>query len=173
MDYSLPEAIRVESDGPVRIVRLNRPEQLNAVVGMLDERGWQVMTHAIGDGAVRMTLDAYEAAAKANPAPERGRRHRIEHIETIDPADVPRFARLGVIASMQPVHATPSPEPGGVWNAYIRMTGVRKLYESVRDRPFIKMTLRRQPYGDWEFEVVDPNGYVLVFGGDETVAEGG
>ena len=63
--------------------------------------------------------------------------------------------------------------PGGVWNAYIRMTGVRKLYESVRDRPFIKMTLRRQPYGDWEFEVVDPNGYVLVFGGDETVAEGG
>ncbi len=51
---------------------------------MLDRRGWQVMTHAIGDAAVRMALDAYEAAAKANPVPERGRRHRIEHIETID-----------------------------------------------------------------------------------------
>ena len=76
---------------------------------MLDRRGWQVMTHAIGDAAVRMALDAYEAAAKANPAPERGRRHRIEHIETIDPADIPRFGKLGVIASMQPVHATPSP----------------------------------------------------------------
>ena len=88
------------------------PEQLNKVVAMLDQRGWQVMTHAIGDAAVRMTLDAYQAAAKANPAPERGRRHRIEHIETIDPADIPRFGKLGVIAAMQPVHATPSPTAG-------------------------------------------------------------
>jgi predicted amidohydrolase YtcJ len=95
------------------------PEQMNATVGMLDRRGWQVMTHAIGDAAVRMTLDAYEAAAKANPAPERGRRHRIEHIETIDPADVPRFGRLGVVASFQPVHATPSPTPGDVWSTNI------------------------------------------------------
>lgn len=95
------------------------PEQLNKVVAMLDKAGWQVMTHAIGDAAVRMTLDAYEAAAKANPAPERGRRHRVEHIETIDPADIPRFAALGVVASMQPVHATPSPTPGDVWSVNI------------------------------------------------------
>ncbi|MGH7571541.1 MAG: VOC family protein [Gemmatimonadota bacterium] len=61
--------------------------------------------------------------------------------------------------------------PGGVWNVYIRMNGVHRLYESVRDKPFIRMTLWRQPYGDWEFEVTDPNGYVLVFGGDETVSE--
>jgi predicted amidohydrolase YtcJ len=86
---------------------------------MLDRRGWQVMTHAIGDAAVRMTLDAYEAAANVNPRPERGRRHRIEHIETIDPADIPRFGRLGVIASFQPVHATPSPTPGDVWSTNI------------------------------------------------------
>jgi predicted amidohydrolase YtcJ len=45
------------------------PAQMNKVVASLDKRGWQVMTHAIGDQAVRMTLDAYEAAAKANPAP--------------------------------------------------------------------------------------------------------
>lgn len=95
------------------------PEQLNKVVAMLDKAGWQVMTHAIGDAAVRMTLDAYEAAAKANPAPERGRRHRVEHIETIDPADIPRFAALGVVASMQPVHATPSPTPGDLWSVNI------------------------------------------------------
>jgi predicted amidohydrolase YtcJ len=95
------------------------PGQLNKVIAMLDKRGWQVMTHAIGDAAVRMTLDAYQAAADANPAPERGRRHRIEHIETIDPADIPRFAKLGVIASMQPVHATPSPTPGDVWSVNI------------------------------------------------------
>lgn len=93
------------------------PEQLTKVVGMLDGRGWQVITHAVGDAAVRMTLDAYEAAAKANAAPAHGRRHRIEHVQTIDPMDVPRFGRLGVIASMQPAHATPAATPGSVWSA--------------------------------------------------------
>ena len=95
------------------------PAQLNTVVAMLDRRGWQVMTHAIGDAAVRMTLDAYEAAAKANPALERGRRHRIEHIETIATADIKRFGSLGVIASMQPLHALPSPTGDDVWSANI------------------------------------------------------
>jgi predicted amidohydrolase YtcJ len=95
------------------------PEQMTAIVGMLDRRGWQVMTHAIGDSAVRMTLDAYAAAARSNPLPPRGRRHRIEHIETVDPADIPRFGALGVIASFQPVHATPSPTPGDVWSTNI------------------------------------------------------
>ncbi len=110
-----PYANRSSVKGDARFT----PEQLNHVVAMLDKAGWQVMTHAIGDAAVRLTLDAYESAAKTNPAPERGRRHRIEHIETIDPADVPRFAKLGVIASMQPVHATPSPTPGDVWSVNI------------------------------------------------------
>ena len=61
--------------------------------------------------------------------------------------------------------------PGGVWHVYIRANGIHRLYEMVRDRPFVKAHLRRQPYGDWEFEVQDPNGYVLVFGGDETLSE--
>ena len=110
-----PYANRPSIKGEARFT----PAQMNAVVGMLDRRGWQVMTHAIGDAAVRMTLDAYEAAATTNPRRERGRRHRIEHIETIDPADIPRFGRLGVIASFQPVHATPSPTPGDVWSTNI------------------------------------------------------
>ena len=95
------------------------PAELTEAVTRLDREGWQVMTHAIGDAAVRMTLDAYEAAAKANRAPERGRRHRIEHIETIDPSDIPRFGTLGVVASMEPVHGTPSPTPGDVWGTNI------------------------------------------------------
>jgi uncharacterized glyoxalase superfamily protein PhnB len=52
---------------------------------------------------------------------------------------------------------------GGVWDAYIRMEGIKEFYEGVKDRLEIKMALRKQPYGDWEFEVRDPNGYVLVF----------
>ena len=52
---------------------------------------------------------------------------------------------------------------GGVWDAYIRMEGVKEFYEAIKDKVEIKMSLRQQPYGDWEFEVKDLNGYILVF----------
>ena len=52
---------------------------------------------------------------------------------------------------------------GGVWDAYIRMEGVKQFSESLKDKVDIILPLRQQPYGDWEFEVKDPNGYVLVF----------
>jgi catechol 2,3-dioxygenase-like lactoylglutathione lyase family enzyme len=61
--------------------------------------------------------------------------------------------------------------PGGVWNVYIRTNGVDRLYEAVRDRPFVRVGLRRQPYGNWEFEVEDPNGYLIVFGGDASLPD--
>ena len=91
------------------------PEQLTRIVTSLDARGWQVFAHAIGDRAIRMTLDAYQHAAQVNPASDRGRRHRIEHIETLDPADLPRFASIGVVASMQPDHGDPAPDLITVW----------------------------------------------------------
>lgn len=54
--------------------------------------------------------------------------------------------------------------PGlGVWDAYIRMEGVKDFYESVRSQVEVIRPLTKQGYGDWEFEVRDPNGYVLVF----------
>ena len=53
--------------------------------------------------------------------------------------------------------------PSGCWDAYIRMSGVERLYDSLKDRPFIRMHLRRHSYGDTEFEIIDPNGYILVF----------
>jgi len=56
--------------------------------------------------------------------------------------------------------------PEGLWDVYVRLQGVERLYESVRGQAFVQMPLRRQPYGDLEFEVRDPNGYVVVFGGD-------
>ena len=67
-----------------------------------DRRGLQIATHAVGDGAVRATIDGYEAARRANGA--RDSRHRIEHIDTITPEDLDRLAPLGIVASMQPVH---------------------------------------------------------------------
>ena len=67
-----------------------------------DALGLQIAVHAVGDGAVRATLDGY-AAARAKNGP-RDARHRIEHIDMIHPDDLPRLAALGVVASMQPVH---------------------------------------------------------------------
>jgi uncharacterized glyoxalase superfamily protein PhnB len=53
---------------------------------------------------------------------------------------------------------------GGIWDAYVRTDGVRELYEQVRQRVELKSKLTKRPYGDSEFEIEDPNGYVLVFG---------
>lgn len=82
------------------------PEAWQAIARKADALGLQIAVHAIGSAAVRQTLDGFEAARRQNGA--RDSRHRIEHIEVIDPADIPRFADLGVVASMQPVHV-----PGG------------------------------------------------------------
>jgi predicted amidohydrolase YtcJ len=75
--------------------------QFNEVATRADRHGLQISVHAIGDGGVRRTLDGYEAARKANGV--RDSRHRIEHIEVIDKADIPRLKQLGVIASLQPI----------------------------------------------------------------------
>jgi predicted amidohydrolase YtcJ len=78
------------------------PERFAALATEADRRGLQIAVHAIGDGAVRSVLDGYEAAQTRNG--RRDSRHRIEHIEVIHPDDMARFAKLGVIASMQPPH---------------------------------------------------------------------
>jgi len=57
-----------------------------------------------------------------------------------------------------------APDLAGAWHVYVRMRGVHAFYDAVRGRDFVRMPLTKQPYGDWEFEVRDPNGYVLVFG---------
>jgi predicted amidohydrolase YtcJ len=75
-----------------------------------DRLEMDVATHAVGDRGVRLCLDAYEAAQRANGG-RRDRRHRIEHIEVIHPDDIARFGRLGVTASMQPFHAAPTGDP--------------------------------------------------------------
>jgi len=88
------------------------PDELADAVKAADARGWQVQVHAIGDAAIRQALDAF-----ATGTPER--RHRIEHIEAPSPLDIPRFAELGVIASMQPQHAEPNRNLFEVWLPHI------------------------------------------------------
>jgi hypothetical protein len=127
-------------DGGQGLPNWNRDELCEAVA-VAHRRGWQVELHAIGDGGVRMALDAYEALGPSAAA----RRHRIEHIETIDPADIPRFGRLGVVASMQPLHADPAPAELGL---FVGAIGAR------RERTA------------WPWRSIERAGGVVAFGSD-------
>jgi predicted amidohydrolase YtcJ len=82
---------------------VNTPDDLYRWVSGADKAGLHVIVHAIGDRAIRQQLDIYERVEKENGP--RDRRFRIEHAQHIAPADIPRFAALGVVASMQPYHA--------------------------------------------------------------------
>jgi predicted amidohydrolase YtcJ len=75
-----------------------------SLAGELIEAGFQLGIHAIGDAGNRETLDFFAQAASQQPG-SRSLRHRIEHAQVLHPADVPRFAELGIIASMEPAHA--------------------------------------------------------------------
>jgi len=81
-------------------------EDIERTAEIAVKHGFQVNTHAIGDRANRETLDIYQRVFEATEVDGQALRWRIEHAQHIDPADVPRFAELGVIAAMQGVHCT-------------------------------------------------------------------
>lgn len=116
-------------------------ENYREKVAWLDREGFQLYTHAIGDSAVSEALGAYEHAIKTNRP--RLRRHRIEHIEQIDPKDLKRFRTLGILPSMQPIHADP-----GTVEVWGRAVGTGRLPRSFNWASFIK------------------EGNTLVFGSD-------
>ncbi len=86
-----------------RGIPMVEPELLKEAVSTLDSNGFQVHFHAIGDAAVRQSLDAVEEALIDNGA--LGNRHHISHLQMIDPADIPRFKELDVVANFQPLWA--------------------------------------------------------------------
>ncbi len=112
-------------------------------VAELDRRGIQVFTHAIGDKAIRTALDAYENAAQVNGTKDA--RHRVEHIEDVSADDIPRFGKLGVIASMQPLHAYPDDD---TLNAWAPNVGPERAQRA------------------WAFHSIQAAGGVLAFGSD-------
>ena len=80
------------------------PAELEQAIADLATGGWQIAIHAIGDAAIHQVLDGYQAVLAARPGSDL--RLRVEHVQVIAAEDVPRFAALGVLASMQPTHAT-------------------------------------------------------------------
>ena len=127
------------------------PEQFNEVAIRADKHGLQISVHAIGDGAVRRTLDGYAAARKANG--KRDSRHRIEHIEVIDPADVPRFKELGVTASMQPIVGLGV--PGGLVEPCRERIG-RKLPFAYAWQTLREAGVHMSFSSDWPISPLDP-----------------
>ena len=89
---------------PYTGLNLMKPEFLRMVAEDALHQGYQVCTHAIGDAGNRITLDAYALALSRNPT--ENHRFRVEHAQLLAPKDIPRFAALGVLPSMQPTHCT-------------------------------------------------------------------
>ena len=119
------------------------PAVYKRAVSELDRRGFQIFTHAIGELAVRTALDTYEAAAATNHTTDM--RPRIEHIETATAQDLPRFGKLGVIASFQPLHAEPNEDTLDVW---ARNAGPDRASRA------------------WSWQTVAKSGGSLAFGSD-------
>ncbi len=112
-----------------------KAEELRPMLIEALRKGIQVETHAIGDRANRFILDEYETALKAVPSDERKSndyRWRVEHAQIVNPADIPRFAKLGIIPSMQPSHAI-----GDLFFAPSRL-GIPRLAGAYAWQSFIK-----------------------------------
>ncbi|MFN0108214.1 MAG: amidohydrolase [Blastocatellia bacterium] len=126
------------------------PDVYRNMVVKLDKLGFQIFTHAIGDRAVREALNAYEAALKAN---NRGfNRHRIEHIETVSPSDIARFAKLNVLASMEPIHADP-----GTVDVWSKAVGAERLPYAFAWQSLLKAGARLVYSSDWPASIsLDP-----------------
>lgn len=118
-------------------------EELKRGVEVFDREGFQIFIHAIGDRAIRTTLDAYENAAKVNGTS--GRRHRVEHIEVPQSAEIARFKPLGVIASTQALFANPD---GNTLGAYAGALGPERAARAMA------------------FRAIDDSGAVQAFGSD-------
>ena len=129
------------------------PDDLNRMVRLIDRESWQVMAHAVGDRAVRMSLDAFEHAARSTPAPDRGRRHRVEHLETTTQPDLLRFGSLGVIASLQPLAASPRAS----WlDGRLRTVGTERASRGWAYRSISTAAGRLALGSDWPSEALDP-----------------
>lgn len=117
-------------------------DQYEKWVNRFDQEGFQIYTHAIGDAAVRSVLNAYEKALKEN-GPQ-NKRHRIEHIEMTTNVDIERFHQLGVLPSMQPIHADP-----GTIDVWSKAVGDKRLPLAFPWASLLKQKSRLVFGSDW------------------------
>lgn len=126
------------------------PTEFTRLFIELDRLGYQVHTHATGDWGVQLTLDSIEAAQRANGTQDR--RHGVVHVECIAPQDLPRFRELGVVAAMQPRHASPD-LVAGTW---MENVGESRWDRAWRFRSMIESGARVSFSSDWQVGEMDP-----------------
>lgn len=137
------------SDRPGNAGFLTTPEDsLRRWITAADSAGLQVVVHAIGDRANGLLLDLFDQAAKTNGP--RDRRFRIEHAQHLRPADIPRFAALGVIPSMQPYHAADD----GRWAE--KRIGPERIKTTYAFRSLLDAKARLVFGSDWTVAPLDP-----------------
>jgi predicted amidohydrolase YtcJ len=127
---------------------VNSPDDLYAWASGADRAGLHLIVHAIGDRAIRLQLDIFERVARENGP--RDRRFRIEHAQHIAPADLARFAELGVIASVQPYHAIDD----GRWAE--RLIGVERARTTYAFRSLLDSGARLAMGSDWPVAPATP-----------------
>lgn len=127
-------------------------DHFNEIVTIADRLGLQVAVHAIGDGAGHMVLNGYQQASQANG--RRDSRHRVEHIETALPTDFPRFAELGVVASMQPTH--PPGSAGLPLEPYLSRIGKQRQPYAFAWRKLADLGAKVVFATDWPVSPLDP-----------------
>jgi predicted amidohydrolase YtcJ len=132
---------------------LIEPSRMLELVRRAQTQGFRVAFHSIGDAATRQALDTFAAVQKELPRP--GMHHRLEHLEVLDPADLPSFQRLGVIASIMPYHANPGgDEPNtGVWAQNL---GEARLAHSFAWRELLTAGATLACGSDWPVMSADP-----------------
>lgn len=130
---------------------IHSPERLTEDMIYLDGQGLTVKVHATGDRAVRVTLDAVEAARKANG--DSGLRHEISHAELIHPDDIPRFNQLNVIAEFSPILWYPSP----LVEVMTQVIGEERANRFWPARALLEAGAHVIYGSDWPSVVPDPN----------------
>jgi len=139
-------------------MRFWEPAAYEAAVSTLNAHGFQVYTHAIGDGAIHLALDTYEKsqAALAAAGSAFQPRNRIEHVEAPQPADIARFGPLDVIASMQPLMIYPRDEWKGMEGLWQQYAGTQWLPVAFALRSFLDAHAVLAFGTDWPIVQLDP-----------------
>ncbi|MET8570153.1 amidohydrolase [Streptomyces sp. NPDC004783] len=127
-------------------------EEFAGLLSRLDARGFQCFVHATGDRGIRTVLDAV-ARARVTNGP-RDARHQVVHVECCDPADVPRFAGLGVVACMQPRHC--APEIAGPGQDWARNIGPARWHKAWPMRSLHRAGATLAFSSDWNVAEMDP-----------------
>ena len=126
------------------------PDVLDSVATRLDAEGFQLHFHAVGDAAVRQALDAIESAIETNGP--RDRRHQLAHIVLIDPADLPRFVELGVVADFQALWAKAGEERA----LDVALLGKERASRLIQIQSMLESGARVVLGSDWISESMDP-----------------